>query len=143
MEEEEGESYLADLNKAPDFIDEAPIEAPEVRHPVQFFYTIIGYLFRGPFAVLSDNAGGHQDYVVGTRSAVACIIPNKHISSMNNVFNVYSRSLPCINFVLRESTNVHRDENGVQNEAQMAMVDHRHALDRLTIFSSFFCASVF
>jgi charged multivesicular body protein 5 len=31
MEEEEGESYLADLNKAPDFIDEAPIEAPEVR----------------------------------------------------------------------------------------------------------------
>jgi charged multivesicular body protein 5 len=32
MEEEEGESYLADLNKAPDFIDEAPIEAPEVRH---------------------------------------------------------------------------------------------------------------
>jgi len=32
MEEEEGESYLADLNKAPDFIDEAPIEAPEVCH---------------------------------------------------------------------------------------------------------------
>jgi len=32
MEEEEGESYLADLSKAPDFIDEAPIEAPEVRH---------------------------------------------------------------------------------------------------------------
>ncbi len=32
MDEEEGESYLADLNKAPDFIDEAPIEAPEVRH---------------------------------------------------------------------------------------------------------------
>jgi charged multivesicular body protein 5 len=30
MEEEEGESYLADLSKAPDFIDEAPIEAPEV-----------------------------------------------------------------------------------------------------------------
>ncbi|KAI0280054.1 vacuolar protein sorting-associated protein 60 [Russula aff. rugulosa BPL654] len=30
MEEEEGESYLADLNKAPDFIDEAPIEAPEL-----------------------------------------------------------------------------------------------------------------
>lgn len=33
MEEEEGESsYLADLSKAPDFIDEAPMEAPEVRH---------------------------------------------------------------------------------------------------------------
>lgn len=31
-EEEEGGSYLADLNKAPDFIDDAPIEAPEVRH---------------------------------------------------------------------------------------------------------------
>ncbi|KAI0298924.1 Snf7 family [Russula brevipes] len=27
--EDEEESYLADLNKAPDFIDEAPIEAPE------------------------------------------------------------------------------------------------------------------
>jgi len=31
LEEEEGPSYLADLNKAPDFIDEAPVEAPEVR----------------------------------------------------------------------------------------------------------------
>jgi charged multivesicular body protein 5 len=31
-EEEEGGSYLADLNKAPDFIDEAPIESPEVSH---------------------------------------------------------------------------------------------------------------
>jgi charged multivesicular body protein 5 len=30
-EEEEGPSYLADLNKAPDFIDEAPIEQVEVR----------------------------------------------------------------------------------------------------------------
>jgi charged multivesicular body protein 5 len=30
-EEEEGASYLADLNKAPDFIDEAPVEDPEVR----------------------------------------------------------------------------------------------------------------
>lgn len=30
LEEEEGPSYLADLNKTPDFIDEAPVEAPEV-----------------------------------------------------------------------------------------------------------------
>jgi charged multivesicular body protein 5 len=30
-EEEEGTSYLADLNKAPDFIDEAPFEVTEVR----------------------------------------------------------------------------------------------------------------
>jgi charged multivesicular body protein 5 len=30
LEEEEEPSYLADLNKAPDFIDEAPIETPEV-----------------------------------------------------------------------------------------------------------------
>ena len=30
-EEEEGTSYLADLNKAPDFIDEAPVEVTEVR----------------------------------------------------------------------------------------------------------------
>ena len=37
-DEEEGESYLADLNRAPDFIDEAPIEAPEVRH-LGFFFT--------------------------------------------------------------------------------------------------------
>jgi hypothetical protein len=29
--EEEGPSYLADLNKAPDFIDEAPLEDTEVR----------------------------------------------------------------------------------------------------------------
>lgn len=30
-EEEEGPSYLADLNKTPDFIDEPPVEVPEVR----------------------------------------------------------------------------------------------------------------
>ena len=29
-EEEEGPSYLADLNKVPDFVDEAPIEVGEV-----------------------------------------------------------------------------------------------------------------
>lgn len=29
-EEEEGPSYLADLNKAPDFIDEPPVEITEV-----------------------------------------------------------------------------------------------------------------
>lgn len=29
--EEEGPSYLADLNKAPDFVDEPPVELPEVR----------------------------------------------------------------------------------------------------------------
>jgi hypothetical protein len=33
--EEEGPSYLADLNKVPDFIDEAPIEVGEVgKHPL-------------------------------------------------------------------------------------------------------------
>jgi charged multivesicular body protein 5 len=31
-EEEEGPSYLADLNKVPDFIDEAPQEMGEVCH---------------------------------------------------------------------------------------------------------------
>jgi len=31
-EEEEGPSYLADLNKAPDFIDEPPVEMGEVRN---------------------------------------------------------------------------------------------------------------
>ncbi len=30
-EEEEGPSYLADLNKVPDFIDEAPVEIGQVR----------------------------------------------------------------------------------------------------------------
>lgn len=29
-EEEEGPSYLADLNKMPDFVDEAPIETGQV-----------------------------------------------------------------------------------------------------------------
>ncbi len=34
---------------------------------------------------------------------IICIsIPNKHISPMNNVSNVYSRSLPCTYFVLGE-----------------------------------------
>ena len=30
-DEEEGTSYLADLNQAPDFVDEAPVELTEVR----------------------------------------------------------------------------------------------------------------
>ena len=30
-DEEEGTSYLADINQAPDFIDEPPLEATEVR----------------------------------------------------------------------------------------------------------------
>ena len=30
-EEEEGPSYLADLKKAPDFVDEAPVEQTEVK----------------------------------------------------------------------------------------------------------------
>lgn len=30
-EEEEGPSYLSDLNKIPDFVDEAPVEISEVR----------------------------------------------------------------------------------------------------------------
>jgi hypothetical protein len=35
-EEEEGPSYLADLNKVPDFIDEAPVEVGEVSFHVVF-----------------------------------------------------------------------------------------------------------
>nr|VWO99286.1 Succinate-semialdehyde dehydrogenase (EC [Ganoderma boninense] len=31
--EEEGPSYLSDLSKAPDFVDEAPIEVPETPEP--------------------------------------------------------------------------------------------------------------
>ena len=30
--EEEGPSYLSDLNKVPDFVDEPPVEVPEVRY---------------------------------------------------------------------------------------------------------------
>ncbi len=30
--EEEGPSYLSDLNKVPDFVDEPPVEIPEVSH---------------------------------------------------------------------------------------------------------------
>jgi charged multivesicular body protein 5 len=29
-DEEEGTSYLADINKIPDFVDEAPVELPDV-----------------------------------------------------------------------------------------------------------------
>ena len=37
LEEEESPSYLADLNKAPDFIDEAPAELAEVR---SFYFSL-------------------------------------------------------------------------------------------------------
>lgn len=36
-EEEEGPSYLADLNKAPDFIDEPPVEVTDVSLPFIHF----------------------------------------------------------------------------------------------------------
>jgi charged multivesicular body protein 5 len=36
--EEDGPSYLADLNKAPDFIDEAPVETKEVRPCILLLY---------------------------------------------------------------------------------------------------------
>ena len=49
-EEEEGGSYLADLNKAPDFIDEAPIEAPEVRH---LWFALTNYQVLTPSTVCS------------------------------------------------------------------------------------------
>jgi hypothetical protein len=58
---------------------------------------------------------------------------------MNNVFNVYSRSLPCIYFVLGELTMlIVTGERGAK-----AMVGHRQALDLLSITFSSFCASVF
>lgn len=40
-EETEGTSYLADLNKAPDFIDEAPVEIAEVRHILLCFVQML------------------------------------------------------------------------------------------------------
>ena len=40
-EEEEGTSYLADLNKVPDFVDEPPIEVNEVRLFIHLFSSIV------------------------------------------------------------------------------------------------------
>ncbi len=42
-EEDEGASYLADINKVPDFIDEAPLDIEEVRLPPIFDTTISAY----------------------------------------------------------------------------------------------------
>ena len=62
---------------------------------------------------------------------------------MNNVFNVYSRSLPCIYFVLGELTVlIVTGERGME-WCVKAMVGHSQALDLLSISFSSFCASVF
>ena len=62
---------------------------------------------------------------------------------MNNVFNVYSRSFPCIYFVLGKLTMlIVTGERGAEWGAK-AMVGHRQALDLLSISFSSFCASVF
>ena len=37
--EEEGASYLADLNKVPDFVDEAPVETDQVCEALLFLST--------------------------------------------------------------------------------------------------------
>lgn len=42
-EEEEGPSYLSDLNKVPDFVDEPPVELGEVSsiyYPLKFTYSL-------------------------------------------------------------------------------------------------------
>ena len=45
-EEEEGPSYLADLNKAPDFIDEPPVEVAEVRLLSIYAFILLSLLSR-------------------------------------------------------------------------------------------------
>jgi hypothetical protein len=63
LEDEEEPSYLADLNKAPDFIDEAPVEAPEVCTESHLL-TNHGVLTASTSAVNPDDPRGHQDDVV-------------------------------------------------------------------------------
>lgn len=62
---------------------------------------------------------------------------------MDNVFNVYSRSLPCIYFVLGELTMLIVTGERAAEWAAKAMVGHRQGLDLLSISFSSFCASVF
>ena len=59
-DEEEGTSYLADLNKAPDFIDEAPVELTEVR-----ISNLLPNLcsLRVLYIAISGNPGSHQDHL--------------------------------------------------------------------------------
>ena len=56
-EEEEGPSYLADLNKAPDFIDETPIEQTEVWHT----YLMLNGLLNDFHPLLGAGEGSSED----------------------------------------------------------------------------------
>ena len=111
-----------------------------------FFLLIIEYLLRRPFVVNSDNPRGRQDYrdVVGTRSPSLVLFPAIISVLMNNsVFYMYSRSPPCIYFVLGESTMfIVTGERGAEWDVK-SMVGHREVLDLLSISFSSFCASVF
>ena len=57
-EEEEGTSYLADLNKVPDFIDEPPVEVGEVCNLL-----LQSILSDTHICFIKDpgSAGGHPD----------------------------------------------------------------------------------
>jgi hypothetical protein len=64
-EEEEGPSYLADLNKVPDFVDEAPIEMGAVS--LITFASMLGYsancsLDAGKTRSCQDNRLGLKEY---------------------------------------------------------------------------------
>jgi len=59
-DEEEGPSYLADLNKAPDFVDEVPVEAAEVR--ISNFSPILAVLTSS--TATSNNSRSRQNHIV-------------------------------------------------------------------------------
>jgi hypothetical protein len=68
-EEEEGPSYLSDLNKVPDFVDETPVEISEVCLTINSLscLTQLGWI--------ANHEGGRQDNMMNFRSLYcACLL---------------------------------------------------------------------
>lgn len=70
--EDEGPSYLADLNKAPDFIDEPPVELPEVcrLYGTRFVHMSL----RLATGASQGASGGHQDKCLSVRIGATRLI---------------------------------------------------------------------
>jgi hypothetical protein len=73
-EEEEGPSYLADLNKVPDFVDEAPIEMGEVSSTP--FASMLEY--SAECSVDASKTRSCQDNRVGLKGVNRLIVTSGH-----------------------------------------------------------------
>jgi hypothetical protein len=113
-EEEEGPSYLADLNKVPDFIDEAPVELGEVRTPTT-----------SSFLHCQTDPDPFIFFVADTRATGGCQIDglNAHEYIMERFLYVWY-----IVLLVSNLDKYHHGYHSTDNRHEFKMVNHISAL---------------